>query len=69
MGQRKDLNFFGGSQLIGARGQSLKVASYDDEDLAFARLILTYKQKSRLEIPYLRDRRTDIYSIEYLSEK
>lgn len=68
-GKEKDLNFFGGSQLIGARGQSLKVASYDDEDLAFCEVDFNLQAKSRLEIPYLRDRRTDIYSIEYLSEQ
>lgn len=68
-GKEKDLNFFGGSQLIGARGQSLKVASYNDEDLAFCEVDFNLQAKSRLEIPYLRDRRTDIYSIKYLSEK
>ncbi len=65
-GKEKDLNFFGGSQLIGPRGQVLSSSSESDEDLVFCQVDLDLQAKTRLEIPYLRDRRTDIYSIEYL---
>lgn len=64
-GREKDLHFFGGSQLIGARGQPLKVASDNSEDLVFCEVDFDLQSKTRLETPYLRHRRTDIYSIEY----
>lgn len=52
MGQRKKSDFFGGSQLIGAHGQSLKVASCNGEDLAFCKVDFNLQAKSRLEISY-----------------
>ncbi|QBY45614.1 nitrilase-related carbon-nitrogen hydrolase (plasmid) [Arsenophonus nasoniae] len=64
-GKEENLHFFGGSQLIGARGQTLKLANYNSEELIFCEVDFNEQSKTRLEIPYLRHRRTDIYSIEY----
>ncbi|HGJ5856996.1 nitrilase-related carbon-nitrogen hydrolase [Arsenophonus nasoniae] len=64
-GKEENLHFFGGSQLIDARGQTLKLANYNSEELIFCEVDFNEQLKTRLEIPYLRHRRTDIYSIEY----
>ncbi|WP_339057075.1 nitrilase-related carbon-nitrogen hydrolase [Candidatus Regiella endosymbiont of Tuberolachnus salignus] len=62
-GQEGDITLFGGSQLMGPRGQQLKLASEKGEALMFVDVDLDLQAKARLQVPYLRERRKDLYSL------
>lgn len=65
-GTEENRHFFGGSQLIDPRGKTVICASEYSEDLILGQIDFNQQAKTRLEIPYLRGHRQDIYR-RYLS--
>jgi predicted amidohydrolase len=61
-GQEGDLPLFGGSKLIGPRGQTLAQASTSGEELLLCEVDFLAQAHTRLNVPYLRDRLPQSYS-------
>ncbi|MCW8113803.1 nitrilase-related carbon-nitrogen hydrolase [Yersinia intermedia] len=62
-GQEGDLHLFGGSKLLGPRGQTLIQASKSAEELLLCDVDFVAQAHTRLNVPYLRDRFPESYSI------
>lgn len=60
-GHEGDLYLFGGSKLVGPRGQVLSEASCDGEALLISEVNFLIQAHTRLNIPYLRDRKPMSY--------
>lgn len=59
-GQEEWKHFFGGSAIVGPRGHVLAQAE-DQEALLIAEIDLSLIEEIRLRLPYLRDRRPELY--------
>lgn len=64
-GKEEKINFFGDSQLINPRGKPLTSTLGDGEGLVFGYVDFNLQAKTRLELPYLRGRRKDLYNIDH----
>ncbi|TPW79036.1 hydrolase [Providencia stuartii] len=60
-GNEEDLHLFGGSKIVGPRGQVLSEASCDGETLLIGEVDFRVQAHTRLNIPYLRDRKPQSY--------
>ncbi|MDX4946549.1 nitrilase-related carbon-nitrogen hydrolase [Providencia manganoxydans] len=60
-GNEGDLLLFGGSKVLGPRGQVLHEAGYDSEQLLIGEVDFQVQAHTRLNIPYLRDRKPHSY--------
>jgi predicted amidohydrolase len=61
-GQEDWKHFFGGSLIVGPRGEILAQANGDDAVIT-AKLDLNMIEPTRLRLPYLRDRRPELYRL------
>ncbi|EKT58382.1 nitrilase-related carbon-nitrogen hydrolase [Providencia sneebia] len=61
-GDEGDLHLFGCSKLLGPRGQVLKEATCEGEELLICEVNFTVQAHTRLNIPYLRDRKPQSYA-------
>ena len=62
-GHEGDLYLFGGSKLLGPRGQVLCEATCDGEALLMGEIDFVLQAHTRLTIPYLRDRKPQDYGV------
>ncbi|WBA56037.1 hydrolase [Providencia sp. 21OH12SH02B-Prov] len=60
-GHEGDLHLFGGSKILGPRGQLLNEARCDSEALLIGEVNFLVQAHTRLNIPYLRDRKPQSY--------
>lgn len=60
-GKEQELYLFGGSKIAGPRGQTLVQGSTSKEELLLCKIDFNALANTRLQMPYLRDRRTDTY--------
>lgn len=62
-GHEGDLHLFGGSKVLGPRGQVLCEASRDGEALLIGEIDFRSQAHTRLNVPYLRDRKPQSYGL------
>lgn len=62
-GHEEDLHLFGGSKVLGPRGQVLCEATCDGEALLMGEIDFVLQAHTRLTIPYLRDRKPQDYGV------
>lgn len=62
-GHEEDLHLFGGSKIMGPRGQVLCEASYEQEQLLVGEIDFRLQAYTRLNVPYLRDRKPLDYGL------
>lgn len=60
-GNEEELHLFGGSKILGPRGQVLSEANCDGEALLIGEVNFLAQAHTRLSIPYLRDRKPQSY--------
>ncbi|RKY84234.1 carbon-nitrogen hydrolase family protein [candidate division KSB1 bacterium] len=63
VGKDDNMTFFGGSFVVNPRGEVIARASYDDDELLLVDIDLNVIKETRNILPFLRDRRPEIYSI------
>ena len=62
-GHEEDLHLFGGSKIVGPRGQVLCEASCESEALLVGEIDFRLQAHTRLNVPYLRDRKPLNYGL------
>ncbi|MTC23473.1 MULTISPECIES: nitrilase-related carbon-nitrogen hydrolase [unclassified Providencia] len=62
-GHEEDLHLFGGSKIMGPRGQVLCEASCEQEQLLVGEIDFRLQAHTRLNVPYLRDRKPLDYGL------
>ncbi len=62
-GHEEDLHLFGGSKIMGPRGQVLCEASCEQEQLLVGEIDFRLQAYTRLNVPYLRDRKPLDYGL------
>ncbi|WP_272521265.1 nitrilase-related carbon-nitrogen hydrolase [Providencia sp. PROV202] len=62
-GHEEDLHLFGGSKIMGPRGQVLSEASCEQEQLLVGEIDFRLQAHTRLNVPYLRDRKPLDYGL------
>lgn len=62
-GHEEDLHLFGGSKVLGPRGQVLCEAGCEGEVLLIGEVDFLNQAHTRLKVPYLRDRKPQSYSV------
>ncbi|MBS0925160.1 hydrolase [Providencia sp. JGM181] len=62
-GHEEDLHLFGGSKIMGPRGQVLCEASCEQEQLLVGEIDFRLQAHTRLSVPYLRDRKPLDYGL------
>ncbi|BBG61735.1 (R)-stereoselective amidase [Providencia rustigianii] len=62
-GSEEDLHLFGGSKVLGPRGQVLCEATCDGEALLIGEVDFRLQAHTRLSVPYLRDRKPQRYGL------
>ncbi|MCW2258311.1 putative amidohydrolase [Providencia alcalifaciens] len=62
-GNEEELHLFGGSKILGPRGQVLSEANCDGEVLLIGEVNFLAQAHTRLSIPYLRDRKPQSYDL------